>query len=441
MYNVFISYRREGGYELARLVYEHLTSKGFHPFFDLEELSSGQLNHKLYDTIEECDNFILILNANCLDKCHNESDWVRLEIKHAIEKKKNIIPFMMGDFSWPKEPIKGLEELSNYNGVLASREYFGASIDKLSSMFKKDENVDKELENKKPIKTNRLSNKYFSADDKKEVKRLKIQQKLLEQFDKPIYNKILSSLSDINVLDVGSNNGDFIMDRIGYQFDIKTLVGLEYDQKAVALANEKYGQDNKIGFFLSNVEDDTLETELEEIMDKMNIDSFDIIIISMVLLHLKNPYKLLKTVRKVLKPGGYIIIKDIDDGFNVAYPDENEYFQRAIDICNKNETAGYRHSGRQIYTFLKRSGYKNVCLEKSGLSTIGMDFDERAALFHTYFSFITEDLKIMNQRYPNNKQILEDLNWYEEVYEDLELSFQEDSFYFNLGFVLFTAQR
>ncbi len=31
MYDVFISYRRDGGFEMARLLYEHLKSAGLNP--------------------------------------------------------------------------------------------------------------------------------------------------------------------------------------------------------------------------------------------------------------------------------------------------------------------------------------------------------------------------------------------------------------------------
>ncbi len=438
MYNIFISYRREGGYELARLVYEHLLLEGYNPFFDIEELRNGDFNVKLYDTIEECDDFVLILNKNALDRCENEKDWLRLEISHAIEHDKNIIPFMVNGFEWPKVPIPGFEKLSKYNGVVFSKDYFQATIDKLKSMLR---SKTKKLINNTKQKGHRLSNQYFSLDDKKEVKRLKIQQKLLETFDRPIYDKVLLNMNNIKVLDVGSNNGDFIMDRIGNVYDVEKIVGLEYDNKAVEYANKKYGIDNKIVFYNLNVEDEDLGEQLETIMENISIESFDVINISMVILHLKNPYKLLRELKTKLKPGGFIIIKDIDDGLNLAYPDENREFERVVNICGKNETAGHRKSGREIYTYLKRCGYKDIVLEKSGLSTIGMDNDERSALFHTYFSFILEDLKIMRERYPNNQDIYNDLKWYESIYDDLEIKFQEESFYFNLGFVLFTAKK
>jgi SAM-dependent methyltransferase len=231
------------------------------------------------------------------------------------------------------------------------------------------------------------------------------------------------------------------MDRIASSPKTEKLVGLEYDPDAVAEGNRKYGQPGKIGFFQSNVEAEDFEERLEEIVEQMDIREFNIINISMLLLHLKSPYRLLRIVRKYLARGGRIIVKDIDDGFNLVYPDDGGDFARVIDICNRNETSGYRHSGRQVYTLLRRAGYRDIVLEKAGLSTVGMNYEERDALFDTYFSFIREDLAIMAERYPHDKRVLQDYAWYTKNYEDLEERFQDETLFFNLGFVMFTASR
>lgn len=439
MYDVFISYRRDGGYAMARLMYEHLKQKGLNPFFDLEELRSGPFNVRLYKAIEECTNFLLVLPANALDRCSSENDWLRLEITHAIAKDKNIVPLMMEGFAWPEILPDGMEKLPSYNGVQMSRDYFDASVDKIIGMLK-----GVSVGSSKPavhINQQRSENTYFSSADKREIRRLRIQQNLMKQFDQPVYDSILARYPGAKILDVGSNNGDFIMDRMVEAGDVEKLIGLEYDQIAVDTANRKYGEEGRIAFYCANVESSELEFLMDQIMEENDIDRFDIINISMVILHLKNPYKLLKTLRAYLRRGGTVIIKDIDDGLNLAYPDDGNNFQRVFDICNQNEDSGFRQSGRQIYTLLRRAGYRDVCLEKSGLSTAGMDYEERSALFDVYFSFVLEDLKLMAARYPEDKRVRMDLEWYSDYYDDLEQQFQDDAFFFNLGFTLHTAQR
>lgn len=436
MYDIFISYRRDGGYEMARLLYEHLKNLGLNPFFDLEELRSGPFNAKLYNVIEESENFVLVLPPHGLDRCVSPDDWLRLEIQHAVQKNKNIIPLMMQGFSWPSVMPAGLEKLPNYNGVHMSREYFNASIEKLIGMLSGIHDSGRHPGSG----DSRTENTYFFYADTKERRRLKIQRELMKSFDEETYRKVAEEFVEYRILDLGSNNGDFVMDRIAASPKTEKLIGLEFDSDAVAESNRKYSQPGKIGFFQCNVEAEDFAEQLEEIMAQMGVDDFNIINISMLLLHLKSPYRVLRTVRKYLARGGRIIVKDIDDGFNLVYPDDNGDFARIIDICNKNETSGYRHSGRQVYTLLRRAGYRDIVLEKMGLSTVGMDFEERSALFDTYFSFILEDLVIMTERYPHDQRIAKDYAWYKENYEELEERFQDEALYFNLGFMMFTAR-
>ena len=103
--------------------------------------------------------------------------------------------------------------------------------------------------------------------------------------------------------------------------------------------------------------------------------------------------------------------------------------------------SGFRESGRQIPGFLKKAGFKDITLEKNGLTTIGLDQDERSALFQTYFSFIVEDLMTMASRHPDDEGVKADVEWYREVFDDLEEAFHGDDFFFQVGFMTFTARR
>lgn len=440
MYDVFISYRRDGGFEMARLLYEQLKSIGLNVFFDLEELRSGQFNVKLYKAIEDSTNFMLVLPPNSLDRCKFEDDWLRLEVEYAIKKNKNIIPVMMNGFVWPENLPNSMIGLPYYNAVLMSREYFDASISRLFTMLQ-DVKFENGILTKSNSQDKRKPNKYVDYKDKKEIRRLKIQQDLMKDFDSSAYDYAKTISEPLRILDVGSNNGDFIMDRLGNCNNIEKIIGLEYDEKSVQQANEKYGEPNKIAFYKFSLESEDFEYELENILTEQGIKNFNVINISMVLLHLKSPYKLLKRLRKFLSDDGIVIVKDIDDGLNLAYPDDNGDFARVVEICKKDEIAGFRESGRQIHTLLSRAGYKKVKLEKMGLSTVGMDYEERLALFDTYFSFILEDLKILIKQYPDDKRIEAEYQWYSKSYDDLEERFQDNAFFFSLGFMIYVAHK
>ena len=92
-YDIFISYRRSS-YETANLIATRLKAAGYSVFFDMETLRSGKFNVQLYDVIDGCTDFVLVLPPGALDRCVNEDDWVRLETCRAMAAKKNIIPVM-----------------------------------------------------------------------------------------------------------------------------------------------------------------------------------------------------------------------------------------------------------------------------------------------------------------------------------------------------------
>ena len=72
-------------------------------FLDVSNLGASHFDIQLLDEIGKVPNFILILSSNSLDRCKNEDDWLRYEIKHAIQTKRNIIPVFLDGFVMPKQ--------------------------------------------------------------------------------------------------------------------------------------------------------------------------------------------------------------------------------------------------------------------------------------------------------------------------------------------------
>lgn len=94
-YDIFISYRRSNGSDLASLFKFILNLKGFKVFFDVDSLQAGHFGNNLIKNVQRAKNFILILTPNALDRCvddHDNMDWVRKEISTALVSNCNIIP-------------------------------------------------------------------------------------------------------------------------------------------------------------------------------------------------------------------------------------------------------------------------------------------------------------------------------------------------------------
>lgn len=95
-YDIFISYRREGGKDYARTIQQAL-EKQYKVFLDFDELKDGVFDQRIMDAISHSSVFILLLTKGALDRCVNEDDWVRAEIIHAGNCKCHIVPVIIDD--------------------------------------------------------------------------------------------------------------------------------------------------------------------------------------------------------------------------------------------------------------------------------------------------------------------------------------------------------
>jgi hypothetical protein len=59
--DVFISYRRAGGIELARILWTELKNMEYYSFFDLDSIREGEFPQAIQRNILRSDNFLLLL--------------------------------------------------------------------------------------------------------------------------------------------------------------------------------------------------------------------------------------------------------------------------------------------------------------------------------------------------------------------------------------------
>ena len=130
-YQIFISYRRDGGDVTAKLICETLKNKGYSVFYDYDALKGGIFDSRILDAIDQCSDFVLILPKKALARCKDEDDWLRQEISRALEKEKNIIPVMMDKFKFPRRMPAEIRDISRYNGVRFRMDFYESVIDKI----------------------------------------------------------------------------------------------------------------------------------------------------------------------------------------------------------------------------------------------------------------------------------------------------------------------
>jgi hypothetical protein len=136
MAKVFISYKRDPSFALAKLISEKLKQTDIDVFLDVERMDSAEpFPKRLLREIENADVFICLLANSTLD-----APWVQREIEHAYTMRKPMIPVFQESYAAPAEPLSHeVAALLDFQGVpvLDKRGLFvDESIAKLARMVK-----------------------------------------------------------------------------------------------------------------------------------------------------------------------------------------------------------------------------------------------------------------------------------------------------------------
>ncbi|XP_031338898.1 sterile alpha and TIR motif-containing protein 1 isoform X4 [Photinus pyralis] len=147
--DVFVSYRRSNGSQLASLLKVHLQLRGFSVFIDVERLEAGKFDNNLLQSIQKAKHFLLVLTPNALERCIGDGDrkdWVHREIVAALQSQCNIIP-IIDNFQWPEaeELPEDMRQVCHFNGVRWIHDYQDACVDKLERFMRGEINTRTDL--------------------------------------------------------------------------------------------------------------------------------------------------------------------------------------------------------------------------------------------------------------------------------------------------------
>ncbi len=158
------------------------------------------------------------------------------------------------------------------------------------------------------------------------------------------------------VLDVGCGPGTITAD-LATIVAPGSVTGIDRSDEVLALAREHADQ-----LSVSNV---TFQTG-----DVYHLafasDAFDVVYAHQVLQHLSRPVDALVEVRRVLRPGGLVALREVDFGCFVFFPDDSR-FHRFLelyrDVTRANGTEAY--AGRRLAAWTREAGFSDVTLSSS----------------------------------------------------------------------------
>lgn len=131
-YDVFISYRHNGGQQVAKRLHKWLSEdEGYSTFYDEESIREGRWDKTLIRRVKQCKDFILIVDRHIFDNICNpgyssDEDWVRHELSEALKMGDdviNIIPLILPKAKIPSNLPSDISGISKWQWVKIKTQY------------------------------------------------------------------------------------------------------------------------------------------------------------------------------------------------------------------------------------------------------------------------------------------------------------------------------
>lgn len=413
---IFISYRRKDGWELARLIYQELTANKYSVFFDLEKLFKGKFGEHLNQNVSGCKIFIPVLIRHTLDRCvKDKDDWVKNEILTAIKLNKIIIPVIDESFIMPKGIDKSLAALTTkkYKSVRINKNNFDESMKQLCSYI-----IDALIKINKDEEQTKVADRFtVDAFKQENTKQIELQCNKTDEdlnneaseivnasyysnaFDQKEFDSIIEKMSENfisgNILEIGCRDG-FDSARIARKLggSVQNYVGIEPYITAFKIAKKVYSKvmpqyGHVYNYFPNDVH---FKDKLMDISKQLNV-LFDVVLIRHSLIYYKNPQFIIESVKNVMSPGGKIIIVESDAGLNFSFPDDLLLIKEYKEIKNIPARDGNPYTGREVYSYLKKAGFNNIKL----VTSLEEEFSEDNVNGNIYMGFISRKEKFLNE--------------------------------------------
>ena len=264
-----------------------------------------------------------------------------------------------------------------------------------------------------------------------EIERLNAQEELLWKAQLPFYSGFLNG-KDMMILDIGCSDGY----KTVKEFDrdnVRKVLALDSAPEAVSKAKANCGSE-KFCFEMGNVEDQDFECRLADLMKKHDIEAFDIVHLSLVVLHLKDPVRVLSILKKYIGKGGRIVIVEADDDKAALSPDDY-YLRKYNSLLKIDPYMGNRECANNMYIWLNQAGYHNI--KDSYAFVQSGDMETKKVMFDIYFSSLPVDFEDLCIDDPGNVEYRMARQWLDDNIDDIYEYLLHEATVFSFGVSIF----
>lgn len=459
-YQVFISFKNsdENGYtedrKIAEDLYQYLTARGIKTFYsNISLLNFGEAAYKeVIDGVLDEVRIMLVIGSK---QEYLTSKWCKYEWQTYHQNilagilQGSVVTYL-GDIGLASVPTAirhyqsfkiGVDSIETVGDFVTRILLGGVQVQQATST--PNLAVKKEAESgtggKNEFGEKRAS--YYDSAFSGEYKRLKMQGEALRPSDMLGVDYVREQLKEkdtVYILDVGCGYGVVGRDRF-VDFPNTVIVGIDISEVVLAKARALNDAPNAY-YELLDVLSEDFEDEIEMIMDKYGIEKFDVVFGAYILQHIKDPVKALRNLRGCLSKDGYVIFRQSDEGTYLAYGDDG-LLKKICERYLKAPGIDDRFIGRKMFHYLEATGYKNIRVFGNFITTAGMDYDERMALYKMRFSLRTMYYKKELEKNPSNTAIQRELEWMEDALDKLQEVFGSPSFWYGETMLVAVARK
>ena len=429
---------------IAKELYDALTSQRISAFYsNVTLIEQGNSNFK--ETIENAldDSSILIVIGSSPE--YINSKWVKYEwssfheaILSDAKPKGIIIPYLSERISRAEKPFA----LRSFETFLIERDSVGDVVSFVANYLSQN-NLDFENNELSVYDKGISSHSSYRATSNSEFYYLKTLARLTRNTDIPVLSELTGKFKDnekIYLLDIGCASGITIRDRLRLIDDERIYVlGIDRDAEIINEA-KKATLDKRIHYTTIPVESDGFEDALREYMDKNGIPSFNIISSTLLLRHLKDPELAISRLKGFLCDGGYLFIREQDDGSVISYGD-NGLVGKIIDKHLSFPGISDHFYARKVYSQLVNSGFLTIETRHVLRDTTDKTEEEKLAMFYAHFIKRKNYGEYISYENADDKALADAVNWISVAIDKLYEKFMDKSFYFSETDFVFLAKN
>lgn len=160
------------------------------------------------------------------------------------------------------------------------------------------------------------------------------------------------------VLDVGTGFGALAFDLC--VFKSVHVDAIDTNSTILDISRRLFDEISQENVFLAGSRVDFSEIDIYDL--PFADASFDFVMSRYVFQHLTQPLHAMRGIARVLKPGGYICVVDIDDQLSVTYPEDPGSMKRLTEAFRSLQAkmGGDRFVGRKLASYMRDAGLEVV---------------------------------------------------------------------------------